>query len=286
MDDSISREYVKRIRQSVALSSDEEFTLAREWKENKNAGALERIVQSHLKLSMKVAYGYRGYGLPLSDLISEAQIGIMQALNHFDPSRGFRFSTYAIWWIRSAIHEYIFKMWSFVKMGTTKTHRKLFFKLRQEQERYKNENQNTVEISEEMVTSIAKTLNVEKDEILFMHQRLRGKDHSLNTRVSDEGDKEWIDWVHDEEDDPEIKTIQSQEATIRYNLLQEGLTCLNQREHDIFTKRRLNDDPPTLDELAAVHKISRERVRQIEKSAFEKVQKEILKRAKDGRLLC
>jgi RNA polymerase sigma-32 factor len=264
------------------LSSDEEFILAKKWKDEQDKGALDNLIESHLKLISKVAFGYRGYGLPLSDLISEGNVGIMQAVKHYDPEKGFRFSTYATFWIKAAINEYVMRMWSFVRVGTTKTQRHLFFKIRQEQNRYLSEHKDQSLNSEKMIEAIAKKLNVSVDEVRSMNQRLRGRDKSLNITATDSS-KEWIEWIQDESDNQEIQLAQKEEAHMRHSLLKEAMDALNKQERDILKKRRLKDNPSTLEELSQEYGVSRERIRQIEKKAFLKISKAIQLKTKDNK---
>lgn len=268
-DDSF-KEHIKRIRYFKPLSETEEIILAKEWREKHNSQALEQLIEAHLKLVAKLAMGYRGYGLPISDIIAEGHVGIMQAARHYDPEKGFRFSTYAGWWIRATIHEYILKMWSIVDMGTKKSHRKLFFKFRRELEREEKLGKDTSEI----IKSISKTLDVSEDDVVYIKERLQGRDQSLNTPAP-ESQREWIDWLEDEHENQEITLVHRQEFVKRKELFEKALKSLNQREHEIFIERRLKEPPMTLEGLSQKLNISRERVRQIEIKSFEKVQKEV-----------
>jgi RNA polymerase sigma-32 factor len=239
-------------------------------------------VTSHLRLVAKIAMGYRGYGLPVSELISEGNVGMMQAVKRFEPDRGFRLATYAMWWIRAAIQEYILHSWSLVKMGTTAAQKKLFFNLR----KLKGQLQAIEEgdMSPENVKKIATELNVTEDEVITMNRRLAAPDHSLNAPLKIDGDGEWQDWLVDETETQEIALAERQELNKRRNLLGQAMKSLNQRERHILTERRLKDEPTTLEDLSREYGISRERVRQIEVRAFEKLQKAIRNAAMEQRL--
>ena len=271
-DISLSR-YLQDIRRYPMLAEDEEYTLAKRYLDKGDERAAERLVTSHLRLVAKIAMGYRGYGLPLGELIGEGNIGMMQAVKRFDPDRGFRLATYAMWWIRAAIQEYILHSWSLVKMGTTAAQKKLFFNLR----RLKAHLQALEEgdLPPETVLSIAKTLGVSESEVISMNRRLASPDHSLNAPVRMDGEDEWQDWLVDEHDDQEVELAQREERGNRRHLLADGLMTLNTRERSILIDRRLRDDPVTLEDLSQRYGISRERVRQIEVRAFEKLQKSV-----------
>ena len=265
--------YLQEIRKFPMLEPEEEYMLAKSWREHGDLEAVHKMVTSHLRLVAKIAMGYRGYGLPVNELISEGNVGMMQAVKRFDPERGFRLATYAMWWIRAAIQEYILHSWSLVKMGTTAAQKKLFFNLR----KLKGQLQAIEEgdMSPENVTKIATTLNVSEDDVVSMNRRLSAPDHSLNAPLRVEGEGEWQDWLVDEGDDQESLLGEQQELTRRRKLLGDAIQFLNDRERHILTERRLKEDPATLEELSQEYGISRERVRQIEVRAFEKLQKAI-----------
>ncbi len=271
-DISLSR-YLQDIRRYPMLEPEEEYALAKRYYDHGDEKAGERLVTSHLRLVAKIALGYRGYGLPLGELIGEGNIGMMQAVKRFDPDRGFRLATYAMWWIRAAIQEYILHSWSLVKMGTTAAQKKLFFNLR----RLKAQMQAFEEgdLAPEIVERIAKTLGVSHGEVISMNRRLASPDHSLNAPVRMDGDDEWQDWLVDEHDDQEVELSRRQETGTRRHLLADGLMTLNTRERSILIERRLREEPMTLEDLSQRYGISRERVRQIEVRAFEKLQKSI-----------
>lgn len=268
--------YLQEIRKFPMLERDEEFMLAKSWVEKGDTGAAERMVTSHLRLVAKIAMGYRGYGLPIGEVISEGNVGLMQAVKKFDPDKGFRLSTYAMWWIRAAIQEYVLRSWSLVKMGTTAAQKKLFFNLR----RLKGEMKAVEEgdLTPENVAKIATTLNVKEEEVHSMNRRMSGGgDASLNVTIGgDDGTAEWQEWLADESDSQEEQLGQSQEHDERMDLLNEAMLDLNERERDIIMKRRLSDSPMTLEDLAKIYKVSRERIRQIEGRAFEKLQAAML----------
>ncbi|HTH97403.1 MAG TPA: RNA polymerase sigma factor RpoH [Stellaceae bacterium] len=271
-DGSLSR-YLQEIRKFPMLEADHEFMLAKRWKEHEDPEAAQTLVTSHLRLVAKIAMGYRGYGLPLSELISEGNVGMMQAVKRFDPDRGFRLATYAMWWIRAAIQEYILHSWSLVKMGTTAAQKKLFFNLR----KLKGQLQQIDEgdMSPEMVSRIATKLEVPETDVISMNRRLSSPDHSLNAPMRADGDGEWQDWLVDHTDSQEVKLGDREELGQRRGLLKDALGTLNDRERFILTERRLRDEPVTLEDLSRKYNISRERVRQIEVRAFEKLQKSI-----------
>jgi RNA polymerase sigma-32 factor len=265
--------YLQEIRKFPMLASDEEYILAKRYRDTGDDRAADRLVTSHLRLVAKIAMGYRGYGLPVGELISEGNVGIMQAVKRFDPDRGFRLATYAMWWIRASIQEYILHSWSLVKMGTTAAQKKLFFNLR----RLKGQMQAIEEgdMSDENVRSIANKLNVPESDVVSMNRRLSSPDHSLNAPVRADGDGEWQDWLVDDHDDQETELGEREELGQRQQLLSTALKTLNERERNILTMRRLREDPVTLEDLSQQYGISRERVRQIEVRAFEKLQKSI-----------
>lgn len=266
--------YLQEIRKFPVLEANEEYILAKSWKEHGDLDAAHKLVTSHLRLVAKIARGYRGYGLPLSDLIAEGNVGMMQAVKRFDPDRGFRLATYAMWWIRAAIQEYILHSWSLVKIGTTAAQKKLFFNLR----RLKGEMKaiDDGDLSAEQVHEISERLNVPEDEVINMNRRLSGGDQSLNApRRADGDDDEWQDWLAEPGDNAETKLGAAEELDHRQKLLTEAMEALNPRERDIIVARRLSDHPATLDDLSQKLGVSRERVRQIEVRAFEKLQKHI-----------
>jgi RNA polymerase sigma-32 factor len=256
--------------------------LAKNWKATGNVKAAEKLVTSHLRLVAKIAMGYRGYGLPVNEMISEGNVGLMQAVKKFEPEKGFRLATYAMWWIRASIQEYILRSWSLVKIGTTTAQKKLFFNLK----KIKNQiaPQSEGDLRPEHVTEIANKLDVNKDEVISMNRRLSGKEFSLNAQVGEDGD-EWQDWLVDKELDHDLKFAHQEEMGQRQSLLKDSIKILNEREKEILYSRRLNDEPTTLEDLSKKYKISRERVRQIENKAFEKLQKHMLLSAKSKNLL-
>jgi RNA polymerase sigma-32 factor len=265
--------YLQKTRTFPLLASEDEFMLAQRWRKHGDLQAAHELVTSHLRLVAKIALGYRGYGLPLSDLISEGNVGLMQAVKRFDPGRGFRLATYAIWWIRAAIQEYILHSWSLVKMGTTAAQKKLFFNLR----RLKGRMQAIEEgdLTPEHVTKIATELMVPEADVVNMNRRLASPDHSLNAPPRQDGEGEWQDWLVDDVDNQEIQLADREELGKRRKLLTDAMRNLSERERLILNERRLRDSPTTLDELSQRYNISRERVRQIEVRAFEKLQKAI-----------
>jgi len=274
--------YLQDIRKFPMLEQNEEYMLAKRWLEHDDIEAAHRLVTSHLRLVAKIAMGYRGYGLPVSELISEGNVGMMQAVKRFDPERGFRLATYAMWWIRAAIQEYILHSWSLVKMGTTAAQKKLFFNLR----KLKGQMQAIEEgdLAPEQVTKIAVTLNVPEADVVSMNRRLAAPDHSLNAPLRIDGDGEWQDWLVDETDTQETSLAESEELGKRRELLASAMEALNERERHILEERRLKENPTTLEDLSQEYGISRERVRQIEVRAFEKLQKAIRNSAIEKRL--
>ena len=256
--------------------------LAKSWRERDDVAAAHKLVTSHLRLVAKIAMGYRGYGLPLSELISEGNVGMMQAVKRFDPDRGFRLATYAMWWIRAAIQEYILHSWSLVKMGTTAAQKKLFFNLRKLKGQMRAIEEG--DLAPEQVTHIADTLGVPEDDVVQMNRRLAAPDHSLNAPLRIDGDGEWQDWLVDESESQEDLLAESEELGKRRTLLVSAMENLNERERHILEERRLKEDPTTLEELSQEYGISRERVRQIEVRAFEKLQKAIRNAAIEERL--
>jgi RNA polymerase sigma-32 factor len=280
-ESNLSR-YLQEIRQFPMLEPQEEFMLAKAWREHGDTEAAHRLVTSHLRLVAKIAMGYRGYGLPISELISEGNVGMMQAVKRFDPDRGFRLATYAMWWIRAAIQEYILHSWSLVKMGTTAAQKKLFFNLR----KLKGQLQaiEDGDLKPETVTKIATELSVPEQDVISMNRRLAAPDHSLNAPLRIDGEGEWQDWLVDERDSQEVLLADKQELGKRRQLLKDAMAHLNDRERRILSERRLRDEPTTLEDLSQEYGISRERVRQIEVRAFEKLQKAIRNAAVEAKL--
>ena len=264
--------YLSEIRKFPMLAKDEEFMLAKAWKEHQDPEAAHRLVTSHLRLVAKIAMGYRGYGLPIGEVISEGNVGLMQAVKKFEPDKGFRLATYAMWWIRASIQEYILRSWSLVKMGTTAAQKKLFFNLR----KVKSEISALEEgdLHHEHVSQIATKLGVLEEEVISMNRRLSGGDASLNAPMRADGESEWQDWLADDNAvSQETIVAEEEEKSLRMGLLEEAMAELTDRERHILTQRRLKDEPTTLEELAGEYGVSRERVRQIEVRAFEKLQK-------------
>ncbi|MBI1244080.1 MAG: RNA polymerase sigma factor RpoH [Alphaproteobacteria bacterium] len=267
--------YLAEIRNFPMLAPDEEYVLAKAWRDRQDKEAAHKLVTSHLRLVAKIALGYRGYGLPLADLISEGNVGMMQAVRKFEPERGFRLATYAMWWIRAAIQEYILHSWSLVKIGTTAAQKKLFFNLRRLKGQMKEIDAG--DLPPEAVRKIATQLDVPEQDVVDMNRRLAGPDSSLNAPVRTDGEEsgEWQDWLVDDQADQEIRLADDEEAKRRHALLKKALGRLNARERAILVERRLKDDPARLEDLAQKFGISRERVRQIEVRAFEKLQKAV-----------
>ena len=267
--------YLQEIRRFPMLDVGEEYMLAKAWREHGDTDAAHQLVTSHLRLVAKIAMGYRGYGLPLSELISEGNVGMMQAVKRFDPDRGFRLATYAMWWIRASIQEFILHSWSLVKIGTTAAQKKLFFNLR----KLKGQLQAIDEgdLSAEHVRSIAEKLDVPEADVVDMNRRLRAPDHSLNAPLRADAEMEWQDTLVDESDSQEVGLMQRQELGKRRQLLNDAIETLNERERRIFTERHLRESPTTLEELSRLYGVSRERIRQIEERAFEKIQKAVRK---------
>ena len=282
IDTSLSS-YLAQIKKFPMLSSEDEYMLAKNWRDRGNLQAAQKLVTSHLRLVAKIAMGYKGYGLPVSELVSEGNLGLMQAVKKFDPERGFRLATYAMWWIKASIQEYILRSWSLVKIGTTTAQKKLFFNLR----KIKNHlsTNETGDLNPKNVEEISKRLNVKKEEVISMNRRLFGKEKSLNDPIKDEDGTEWQDWIVDSKLDQELELSQRQELDQRKKLMNDSLGILNKREKEILTARRLSENVTTLEDLSQKYKISRERVRQIETKAFEKLQKAMLNTAKSNNLL-
>jgi RNA polymerase sigma-32 factor len=279
VSDSGLTRYLQEVRKFPMLEVDEEFMLAKRWREHKDAEAAHRLVTSHLRLVAKIAMGYRGYGLPINELIAEGNVGMMQAVKRFDPDRGFRLATYAMWWIRAAIQEYILHSWSLVKIGTTAAQKKLFFNLRRVKGQIKAIEDG--DLSPEQVKTIAERLDVPTDDVVSMNRRLAAPDNSLNAPLKAEGEGEWQDWLVDDTPSQETRLAEDEELSKRQRLLTQALTGLNERERHILTERRLKDEPATLEDLSKEYDISRERVRQIEVRAFEKLQKSIRNAARE-----
>ena len=273
--------YLQEIRKFPLLEPEQEYMLAKRWVEDQDATAAHQLVTSHLRLAAKIAMGYRGYGLPQAEVISEANVGLMQAVKRFDPEKGFRLATYAMWWIRASIQEYILRSWSLVKLGTTSAQKKLFFNLRKAKSRIGALEEG--DLRPEHVEKIATDLGVSKDEVISMNRRLSGGDASLNATVGSDDDSsmQWQDWLEDEGADQAEDYAERDELEARRALLAEAMDVLNDRERDILTQRRLSDQPVTLEELSGQYDVSRERIRQIEVRAFEKLQKRMRDLAKE-----
>ena len=275
--------YLAQIKKFPMLDAEEEYMLAKSWRDREDLKAAQKLVTSHLRLVAKIAMGYRGYGLPVGELVSEGNIGLMQAVKKFDPERGFRLATYAMWWIKASMQEYILRSWSLVKMGTTTAQKKLFFNLK----KLKNQLSisTTGDLKPEHVDVISKKLDVKKEEVVSMNRRLYGKEKSLNDPVKEGEGTEWQDWLVDNKLDQELKLSQDQEFNERKKLMNNSMGILNPREKEILVARKLSENPQTLDDLSKKYKISRERIRQIEGKAFEKLQKAMLNAAKSNNLL-
>ena len=281
IDGGLSK-YLAQVKAFPMLSAEEEYMLAKSYKDRGDLKSAQKLITSHLRLVAKLAMGYRGYGLPVGEIISEGNVGLMQAVKKFEPEKGFRLATYAMWWIRASIQEYILRSWSLVKIGTTTAQKKLFFNLK----KIKNQiaPQSEGDLRPEHVDEIANKLDVKKDEVISMNRRLSGKEFSLNAQVGEDGD-EWQDWLVDKELDHDLKFAHQEEMGQRQSLLKDSIKILNEREREILYSRRLNDEPTTLEDLSKKYEISRERVRQIENKAFEKLQKHMLLSAKSKNLL-
>ena len=274
--------YLSQIKKFPMLDAEEEYMLAKNWKSTGNVKSAEKLVTSHLRLVAKIAMGYKGYGLPLNEMISEGNVGLMQAVKKFEPDKGFRLATYAMWWIKAAMQEYILRSWSLVKIGTTTAQKKLFFNLKKIKSQIAPNTEG--DMRNEDVKNIAERLDVSEQEVVSMNRRLAGKEHSLNAPIGEDGD-EWQDWVIDQNMDQELKISQQEEMDKRKDLLSDSIKILSSREKEILYSRRLTDNPNTLEELSKKFKISRERIRQIENKAFEKLQKHMLNSAKSKNLL-
>ncbi len=275
--------YLAQIKKFPMLDAEEEYMLAKNWRENGNLQSAHKLVTSHLRLVAKIAMGYRGYGLPVNELISEGNLGLMQAVKKFDPDKGFRLATYAMWWIKAAIQEYVLRSWSLVKMGTTTAQKKLFFNLK----KLKNQIAPGQEgdLKDDQVKEISKRLDVDSHEVVNMNRRLMGQEKSLNDPIKIGEVDEWQDWLVDESLDQELAISQKQEYEDKKDLLNSAMKILNEREKEIIKLRRLTDNPKTLEELSKKYKISRERIRQIETKAFEKLQKSMINASKSKNLL-
>ena len=275
--------YLAQIKKFPMLDAEEEYTLAKNWRENGNLKAAHKLVTSHLRLVAKIAMGYRGYGLPVNELISEGNLGLMQAVKKFDPDKGFRLATYAMWWIKAAIQEYVLRSWSLVKMGTTTAQKKLFFNLK----KIKNQIAPGQEgdLKKDQVNEISKRLDVDSHEVVNMNRRMMGQEKSLNDPIKSGETDEWQDWLVDDSLDQELIISQKQEYNDKKELLISALKILNEREREIITARRLSEETQTLEELSKKYKISRERIRQIETKAFEKLQKSMINASKSKNLL-
>ena len=275
--------YLAQIKKFPMLDAEEEYMLAKNWRENGNLKSAHKLVTSHLRLVAKIAMGYRGYGLPVNELISEGNLGLMQAVKKFDPEKGFRLATYAMWWIKAAIQEYVLRSWSLVKMGTTTAQKKLFFNLK------KLKNQiapgQDGDLKDEQVDEISKRLDVDSHEVINMNRRMMGQEKSLNAPIKSGETDEWQDWLVDDSLDQELILSQKQEYDDKKELLDSAMKILNDREKEIIVARRLSEEPKTLEDLSKKYKISRERIRQIETKAFEKLQKSMINANKSKNLL-
>ena len=283
-DNNLGR-YLDHIKKFPMLEAGEEYLLAKDWLEKQDTKAAHKLVTSHLRLVAKIAMGYRGYGLPIADLIAEGNIGMMHAVKKFDPEKGFRLATYAMWWIKAAIQEFVLRSWSQVKIGTTASQKKLFFNLRKIKGKI-----NALEdgdLTPNQVNHIAKTLDVSEDDVVSMNRRMLGGDHSLNSQINrqDGEEAEWQDMLTDERDNQETQYVNHQEKNIRNKMMLEALDYLKPREKDIIIKRRLTENPKTLEDLSQEYKVSRERIRQIETRAFEKLQTIVKSKAKELKLI-
>ena len=275
--------YLAQIKKFPMLDAEEEYMLAKNWRESGNIKSAHKLVTSHLRLVAKIAMGYRGYGLPVNELIAEGNIGLMQAVKKFDPDKGFRLATYAMWWIKAAIQEYVLRSWSLVKMGTTTAQKKLFFNLKKIKNQIAPEQEG--DLKKEHVEEISKRLDVDSNEVVNMNRRMMGQEKSLNSPIKIGETDEWQDWLIDEKLDQELLISQQQEYDEKKELLQSAMKILNEREREIISSRRLTEQPVTLDELSQKYKISRERIRQIETKAFEKLQKSMINASKSKNLL-
>ena len=282
LDGGLSK-YLTQIKKFPMLSAEEEYMLAKSWRDRGDLKSAQKLITSHLRLVAKIAMGYRGYGLPVSEMVSEGNIGLMQAVKKFEPEKGFRLATYAMWWIKASIQEYVLRSWSLVKMGTTTAQKKLFFNLKKLKNQLSANNEG--DLKPQHVDEISKRLNVKKEEVISMNRRLHGKEKSLNDPVKDDSGTEWQDWIVDNKLDQELKLSQDQELDERKNLMKSSMDILNTREKEILTARKLSENTATLEVLSKKYKVSRERIRQIETKAFEKLQKAMLNAAKSNNLL-
>jgi len=275
--------YMEQIKKFPLLEAKEEYMLAKAWKNQGDVKAAHKLVTSHLRLVAKIASGYRGYGLPLSDLISEGNIGMMHAVKRFEPEKGFRLATYAMWWIKASIQEYILRSWSLVKIGTTAAQKKLFFNLKKIKSKISAIEDG--DLTPDQVDKIATELSVPHKEVISMNRRISGSDYSLNSPVTDDSSGEWQDWLEDDTQNQEASFADTEEYLIKKNILSDSLEYLNERERDIISERQLSENPLTLEELSHRYGVSRERIRQIEAKAFEKLQTKMTEKAKDINLL-
>ena len=275
--------YMEQIKKFPFLEAKEEYMLAKAWKNQGDVKAAHKLVTSHLRLVAKIASGYRGYGLPLSDLISEGNIGMMHAVKRFEPEKGFRLATYAMWWIKASIQEYILRSWSLVKIGTTAAQKKLFFNLKKIKSKISAIDDG--DLTPDQVDKIATELSVPHKEVISMNRRISGSDYSLNSPVTDDSSGEWQDWLEDDTQNQEASFADTEEYLIKKNILSDSLQYLNERERDIISERQLSENPLTLEELSNRYGVSRERIRQIEAKAFEKLQTKMTEKAKDINLL-
>jgi RNA polymerase sigma-32 factor len=274
---------MEQIKKFPLLEAKEEYMLAKAWKNQGDVKAAHKLVTSHLRLVAKIASGYRGYGLPLSDLISEGNIGMMHAVKRFEPEKGFRLATYAMWWIKASIQEYILRSWSLVKIGTTAAQKKLFFNLKKIKSKISAIEDG--DLTPDQVDKIATELSVPHKEVISMNRRISGSDYSLNSPVTDDNSGEWQDWLEDDTQNQEVSFADTEEYLIKKNILSDSLEYLNERERDIISERQLSENPLTLEELSHRYGVSRERIRQIEAKAFEKLQTKMTEKAKDINLL-
>ena len=275
--------YLAQIKKFPMLDAEEEFMLAKNWRTNGNVKSAEKLVTSHLRLVAKIAMGYKGYGLPLSEMISEGNVGLMQAVKKFEPEKGFRLATYAMWWIKASIQEYILRSWSLVKIGTTTAQKKLFFNLKKIKSKISAIEDG--DLTPDQVDKIATELSVPHKEVISMNRRISGSDYSLNSPVTDDSSGEWQDWLEDDTQNQEASFADTEEYLIKKNILSDSLEYLNERERDIISERQLSENPLTLEELSNRYGVSRERIRQIEAKAFEKLQSKMTEKAKDINLL-
>jgi len=275
--------YLTQIKKFPILDAEEEYMLAKNWKERGNLKSAHKLVTSHLRLVAKIAMGYRGYGLPVNELISEGNVGLMQAVKKFDPEKGFRLATYAMWWIKASIQEYVLRSWSLVKMGTTTAQKKLFFNLKKIKKQIAPHEEG--DLKKEQIKEISERLGVKSEEVVNMNRRMMGREKSLNEPIKSGEKGEWQDWLASEDLDQELFVSQKQELDEKKSLLHEAIKILNDRERNIIEERKLSNEPKTLEELSKKYKISRERIRQIETRAFEKLQKAMLNSSKSKNLL-